>query len=208
MRRSRQDFTTAGALVIAAAVLSTVGGCAQAYYRQFQLGQQPAEYERILPAGSSRRTSIGLCYLGTDLAGRTDALVILVTDDRRVAAKLHAAKVQRRIGGLEVERGYRLEGELDPRLCGIEGAGPLNGLRMLAGRLAEQPGQALELDAHWLVAGGLVRLLQAWPGVGEYGVEERRLSELFERVPGGGTAEVRLDPRGVWTVRYEQGVVR
>jgi hypothetical protein len=195
------------AALLAAPVLLLLTGCTDWAYRQIQLGQSAEEYERVLPAETSRRTAVGLCHLSSDRFGRTDAFVVLLTGDRRVAGKLRARHYERD-WGLKVDRGFWLEGELDPELYGVQSAGPLDTLRAIAGDLTDYRGEKLALDAHAWVAAGLVRLMQRWPGVEDVGVSSQRLSELFELVPGGGAARLEVNERGIYRLEYKQGTTR
>jgi hypothetical protein len=190
--------------VLAGWALLFLTGCADWAYRQIQLGQSAEEYERVLPAETSRRTAVGLCHLSSDRFGRTDAFVVLLTGDRRVAGKLRARHYERD-WGLKVDRGFWLEGELDPELYGVQSTGPLDTLRAIAGELTDYRGEKLALDAHAWVAAGLVRLMQRWPGVEDVGVSSQRLSELFELVPGGGAARLEVNEHGIYRLEYKQG---
>jgi len=189
-------------LVSVLAVL--LSGCVDWSYRQIRLGQPGDECERLLPAASSRRTALGLCHLHDDKLGRTDALVVLLTADRRVAGKLWARRFERN-WGLKTSRGYWLVGELNPELYRVRAAGPIDTLRAIAGELTDYRGEKLALDAHALVAAGLARLMQRWPGVTDPGVSSQRLTELLEVVPGGGIARLEVDERGTYRLEYRQG---
>ena len=182
-------------------------GCVDWGYQRIQLGEPADRYERVLPAETSRRTALGLCHLSEDKFGRTDAFVVLLTSDRRVAGKLRARHYEHD-WGFKVERGFLLEGELDPELCGVQASGPLDTLRAIAGELTDYRGEKLALDAHAWVAAGLARLMQRWPRVEDVGVSSQRLSELFELVPGGGAARIEVDERGIYRLEYKQGVMR
>lgn len=194
-------------LVLLATAQLAIAGCADATYDMIRLGQQPHEYERILPADLSRRTHLGLCHLDSDGRGRTDAVVVLLTSDRRVAAKIQATCFERD-WGFKVDRGFRLRGELDPHLYDLHAAGPIDTLRAIAGDLSNYQGEKLASDAYAWVAAGLVRLMQGWPNVTDVGVETPRLTDLLERVAGGGEARIAVDVRGVYRFEYEQGVTR
>jgi hypothetical protein len=194
--------------VVTGLTLLALTGCTNWSYRQIQLGQSPKDYERVLPAETSRKTALGLCHLSEDRFGHQDALVVLLANDRRVAGKLWARHFGRkwRLGG--AERGFRLVGELDPELYGVAGSGPLDTLRAIAGELTDYRGEKLAVDAHTWVAAGLVRLMQRWPGVRDTGVASQRLDELLDLVPGGGTARLEIDERGIYHLEYEQGRTR
>jgi hypothetical protein len=190
---------------LALAGLVGLTGCADWSYRQIQLGQPSDNYERVLPAETSRRTALGLCHLSEDGLGRTDAMVVLLTDDRRVAAKMWARHLERE-WGWKTDRGFWLEGELEPELYGAQATGPLDTLRAIAGELTDYRGEKLALDAHAWVAAGLVRLIQRWPRVESTGVSSQRLSELFELVPGGGAARIEVNEQGIYRFEYKQGL--
>jgi hypothetical protein len=179
-------------------------GCAQWSYSQIELGQEPQDYERAFPAESARRTHLGLCSLCEDAFGRTDAVVVLLTHDRRVAGKIHATRFLRDYG-LKTDEGFLLQGELDPRLAELQATGPIDTLRVIATDLAEYQGEKLAMEAHAWVAGGLVRLIQCWPHVNEVGIAAARLTELFELVPGGGAARIAVDPAGIYQFEYRKG---
>jgi hypothetical protein len=201
----RRFFVT-GLLV--ALTLPPLTGCADWSYRKIQLGQAPQDYGRVLPAETSRRTALGLCHLSGETWGQTEAIVVLLTSDRRVAGKLRARYLLSRWGLGPGEPGYQLEGELDPELYGIQGAGPLDALRAIASELIDYRGEKLALEAHAWIAVGLTRLMQRWPGVAETSAVTERLREALEMVPGGGAARIEVDERGVYHVEYRQGNIR
>jgi len=180
------------------------GGCANWTYDRVRLGQSLEGAERLMPPATSQRTALGLYHLRADGLGRTDAVVLLATEDRRVSAKLHAVRVERNYG-VRTERAYLLRGELDPQLAETQSTGPIDTLRMLARELTEYQGVKPALDAHAWVAAGLARLIQCWPRVEDVGVSAQRLTELFERVPGGGSATLAVDSSGTYRFEYRQG---
>ena len=161
----------------------------------------------MLPAEGSRRTDLGLCYLGSDLFGRTDALVILLTHDRRVAGKLHATHY-RRSYGFKTETGFRLRGELDPEACGLSATGPIDTLRAICDALVSYQGEKIATEAHAWGAAGLIRLIQRWPHVSELGSQTESLSETLSLVPGGGVARLGMNERGIHEFEYLQGKPR
>ncbi len=185
--------------------LAACAGCADAYYRRLDLGQAPEKYERVLPPAESRRSDAGVCHLRTDASGQTDALVLLVAEDRRVAAKLRATRIERRIGGLVMERSYRMQCEIDPPLLNAGGVGPIDAMRLVVSRLAGFESSDLERDACAIVGGGLLRILSSWPGAGQPGVDSKRTAEWIERAPPGGVGSLHLSAGGRWKFRYEVG---
>ena len=208
MKESRFVKRMSHQAVLLALVALLLAGCATWSYERIQLGQSPKDYARVLPAETSRKTALGLCHLSQDKLGHTDALVVLLTSDRRVAAKLWARYLERDSWLGSAQRGFRLVGELDPELYGVAGSGPLDTLRAIAAELTDYQGEKLALDAHAWVAAGLIRLMQRWPEVRDVGVSSQRLDGLFDRVPGGGTARLEIDDRGIYHLEYEQGRMR
>jgi hypothetical protein len=191
-------------LVILATLLA---GCAEYGYRQVQLGQEQQLYRATFPEDQTRRTAVGVCYLETDPFGRTEAAVLLLTADRRVAGKLHAKHVERRWGSV-IETSYQLRGELDPELLKLGGTGPIDTLRAIADELTAGDGDSFVREVHGWVAAGLVRLVQHWPHAGDEGPALPRLSGVLERVAAGGQARITVDPRGVFVVEYTQTAAR
>ncbi len=196
LRRIRSPW-----LLCAAPLLT---GCADLNYGRVSLGQEQREYQSAFPEDKVRRTSVGLCYLEQGALGRTDAIVVLLTRDRRVAGKLHAIHVERKFGWGD-ERGYRLTGELDPRLFETAGTGPIDALRLVADELTTNGEDNFVRTTQGWVAAGLVRLIQQWPHVGDEGPAAARLADELESVPAGGEAAIRVDARGVYVVEYAQG---
>lgn len=188
-----------------AALLQT--GCADWSYDRVQLRQQVREYERLFPEGQSQRTDSTLCFFETGNLGRTDAIVLLLTRDRRVAGKLQATYVEHNYG-FRVDTGYVLRGELDPALSELSATGPVDTLRAVADELTGGEADQFVRDAHGWVAAGLVRLVQRWPHAGDEGPAFPRLTAMLERVPADGTARITVDPRGVYLLEYTRGAVR
>jgi hypothetical protein len=195
--RGRPHAALPGLLV----ALWAAGGCADWSYDRVQLGQTPREYESIFDSTAARRTELGICVLQREASGRTDAVVLLLTNDRRIAGKIQSS-YQEQNWVLWGERTYRLRGELDPHLYALRSAGPLDSLRAIAGDLVRYEGEKLATDAHDWIAAGLVRLVQRWPNATDTGVPPGRLSELLERVPGGGEAQISVDPAGTYHFAY------
>ncbi len=191
---------------VVAAVLPTAG-CVAFSFDRVQLGQTQPEYRPAFPEGQTRRTPVGLCYLERDPFGRTDAVVLLLAGDRRVAGKFHAVHVERR-SPLAVETSYQLRGELNPGLARLTGTGPVDTLRAVTDELTTGDPDTFVREAQGWVAAGLVRLIQQWPHTGDAGPAATRVADLLERVPGQGTARVTVTPAGVLQFEYTHSVTR
>lgn len=188
-------------------MLLALTGCADLTYTRLHLRAAPTDYANVLPAETSRRTNLGLCHYAQDMTGRSDAIVVLLASDRRIAGKLRATRVERN-WGLKTQQTFELIGELDPELSEGRAAGPIDTLRAIARDLQEYRGEKLATDAHRLVVAGLVRLMQRWPRVEDVGVASTALPELFESAPGGGVAEIAVDEKGVYHFRYRLNAMR
>ncbi len=188
-------------------LLITLGGCASWDFQRIKLGQKPEEYQRVLPAEQSRRTDLGLCSYTRDRLGRIDAIVILVSQDRRVAAKLHALSIDRNLG-LTRQRGYRLSAELDPQVARLGSTGPVDALRAMLVDLAAAVEDRDARDAHRLVAAGLLRVLTGWTGAADVGLSAADAATLLDLAPPGGVANLSVDSGGVYRYSYEQGTTR
>lgn len=180
-------------------------GCADWSYRTIQIGQTPSEYARVLPIENSRKTALGLCSLQSGRTGRTDAIVVFLTEDRRVAAKFWTQHIERNWGFGRVQTEFRLEGELSPQLYGTQASGPLDTLRAVIIDLNEYRGEKLALETHAWIAGGLIRLMQCWPGERDVGTITPLLKNTLDSIPGGGTGRMEIDQRGYYQLRYRQG---
>ncbi len=189
------------------AILLGGGGCIQWSYERIQIGQSPQSYDRVLPAEGTLRTELGLTYVGREQPGRTDAIVVLLTSDRRVAGKFAATRYERD-WGFKKESGYRLRGELDLRMANLEAVGAIDALRALIDDMTAYQGEKRARDAYAWVAAGLVRIMQRWPGTGDASAATAKLTEALENVPGGGAAQIGVDPRGLQHFDYQQGIVR
>lgn len=179
-----------------------LAGCADWSYRTIKIGQGPRDYARVLPHEESRKTALGLCSLQISKSGHTDAIVVLLTEDRRVAAKFWARHTERNWGFGNPEAKYHLIGELSPKLYGSEGSGPLDTLRSLIVDLTEYRGEKLAMEAHAWVAAGLTRLMQCWPGDREPVSSSPLLEVMLEQTPGGGTGSMEIDKQGIYQLRY------
>jgi hypothetical protein len=179
-------------------------GCMDAGYRAIQIGQPQSEIKRFFPEPNSRETSFSLSSVQRDWFGRTDAFVVLLTRDRRVAAKFQATYGDRDLGFQNV-RGYRLRGVVDPELAGFGDTGPIDTARTIADDLTRLEGDAILQEAHDLIAAGIVRLLQQWPGNIDPGPARTRLTDELDTVLGGGSADITVAPEGYFEYTYEQG---
>lgn len=195
------------AVVLCVFGLGLLGGCADATYDRISLGMERDAFESAFPRTGSRRTDLGVSHIARDAFGRTDAFVVLQTQDRRAAAKMQATLFERD-AVWQRERGYRLRGAVDPRLAGLREVGPIDILRVMADDLTAYQGERRACEAHELVAAGLVRLIQRWPHMGDEGPALPRLSEALVRVPAGGAARMRVDADGVYHFAYEEGTSR
>lgn len=195
----------------AVCLLTLNSGCAAWSYENIKLGQTPSEYSRALPEAGRVQTEIGLCSLyrrestrlwGSDHADRrTESIVLLLTADRRVAGKFRAVTREKSGGILPLGKSsYELAGELSPDLYGTSGATTTDTIRALVADLMDTIQPKVAVDAHSLVAGGLVRLV--WPETEDPGISEGMLEELLKLVPGDGERFTELRDDGVLAVRY------
>lgn len=190
---------------LACGLILGAGGCAQFNYDRLKIGLTQREYEKILPAESTRRTEDRLCYLSSDGLGRTDAIIVVLARDHRLAARFHAVFVERYVG-FKLASDYELTGEIDPKLADFSGTGPVDAVRTLYNQLAEYRGERLAADAHTWVAAGLLRVLQRWPHGREPYAEPAQLGSIVSRVAGGGTATIAVGPDGRYRITYSQSV--
>jgi hypothetical protein len=185
-------------------LISLIQGCADLSYQGITLGMRQAECARQLEGESVQRTELGFCAVRTDLTGRTDALVVLVSREGVVTGKLQAtfwpANPQwgRRAA-------YRLRGQLDPTSSALGATGPVDSLRAILDDLASYRGPRPAMQAHAWVAAGLVRMIERWPHVGELASAYPHLADVLEQVPGGGESSLRADRQGVFWFEYQQG---
>lgn len=187
--------------------LGVLAGCADLSYRNLQLGQSRTHYDGALPVDSSRRTDLGLCQYRKNVLGDVEAVVVLLSSDRRIAVKIRATSTRRNYG-LHTESRYQLTGELDRRLYGTEDTGPIDTLRSVAHTLSERQSDALAREAHEFIAAGLARLLARWPGVSDVGIEGVRLEEFADKGPPGGAARIGVGADGILRFEYEQTIAR
>jgi hypothetical protein len=179
--------------------LASLAGCSDWSYRQIQLGQSRQEYERVL--ADARQTTLGLCRAATD-RGADTALLVLLTEDRRVAGKIETRSV-RRDWGLMRQQQFTLRGELDPVLFQTQQAGPFDTLRLIVSQLLDYRGERVATDAHAWIAAGLIRLMQRWPHLDDGAWDTRAIADTLDRAPGGGETRLSLDGRGAYRFEYE-----
>lgn len=198
---------TALARIAALALLTApllLSGCSQLTYGNVKLRESPQQYEKKLPSEQSRRTSVGLTYYNQSWDGKTEAIVVLLSTDRRVAGKIMATRTEPKPMMLQSGT-FTLVGELDPELYDMRSTGPIDTLRVIARSLSEYRGEKLATDAHNLVTAGLVRLMQRWPRVEDVGVTAERLPSLFALAGGTGAASISVDSKGVYHFEYRLG---
>lgn len=176
-------------------------GCAKLTYDRLNLGEPPSKYERMLPASESRRTAVGLCQLKKSAGGKVESILLVLSDDRRLAGKVRVRRVQRS-AGLLGSTTYELYGSVDPVLYGAAEAGPADVLRSLVRSLVDYRGEKLAMEAHRLVAAGLLRLLERWPEAGDLGLSADVSADLAEIAPSGGTSRIDVRDSGVIDFQY------
>jgi hypothetical protein len=174
-------------------------GCAGLTYDAIEIGSGPREYRDRLPEEDSRATKIGRCCLMTDSRGNSDAIVLLLNSERRVAGKLWVASAafDRRLRGAPA---LRFTGEIDRRLYGVQEVAATDALRLLRTELLEPGGERLIRQAHGRVAAALERLLTGLPEpiseetlADDAGRDDPELSDIRSQTPGGGAASIVLE---------------
>jgi hypothetical protein len=184
-------------------------GCAQLTYDRVPIGARPGEYRERLPAETSRTTAAGRSCLMSDAAGGTDAIVLLLNSERRVAGKLWAAES----GPDDRMRGqpaFRLTGEIDRALYNVPEVAPPDVLRLVRTELlaacASGPSphsvsaEPLVRGSHARIAVGIERLLAGLPQpvsaevlASDAGANIAEAVDMRTRIPEGGAAELRED---------------
>jgi hypothetical protein len=205
MRHPRRHYVIG--LGIATLAGWTACGCARLSAAQLRLGYYVREPGRVLPEGKSRASNVGLCYLDHDLFGRTEAIVIFLSRDRRIAGKFQATLAETNVG-FKPATTFALEGELDPTVAHLAGAGPIDTLRAIADDLTQPETDALVREAQDWVAAGIVRLVQRWPHAGDEGPAAAALTAMLERVPADGEATIVVHSDGALSITYAQTVPR
>lgn len=188
-----------------AALLWPLAGCMDMTYDRIELGQGSREYDRALPAEHSRRTSVGLVAMKEDLGPRTDAVLINIATDRRVAGKWQVTYVEKMVW-FEQRTGLRLRGEYDPRLAGITQAGPLDAVRTVYADLMRPTDDPFASEAHGWIAAGLVRMAERWPGFAIGADPTGAAADALGQIPAGGKIDIKVDEEGVFHFHYQVGV--
>lgn len=188
-----------------ALLVTSLAGCAQMNYDQVRLGTTADRPNRLFAEAQSRRTALGVAYLDTDMLGKVEAAVVLLSPEQRVAAKFYAVYDPQSLNPASPAT-YTLRGELDPDLTTLRNAGPLDTLRVIADELTDSGDEQRVRDAHAWIAAGLVRLVQQWPHATDPGPAATRITETLARVPAGGTADLSTGPDGTLTVTYTREI--
>lgn len=185
-RRAPAASTYAGGLLLALFISSA--GCANMAYKGLKLGAPPRDYDRALRAEQTRRTDLGLCSLDHDrLSGRTDAIVVLWTTDRRIYAKFQATYREAEFG--ITRRGdYSMRGEFLPQMADLEGASLPDMLRALIVEMNAFRGERGAVETYGWVVSGLARIVEQQAGEAAVAEGEGAAANFLDRVPPGGTA--------------------
>ncbi len=188
----------------ALAAAATLCGCARLDYDRLRVGRELRDVSRALPEDHSARSDWSVCYQRANGLGRTDVIVVLLTRDRRIAAKFHVVHNERQ-SVLGQDAGYALTGEFDAELLGLSEAGPRDRLRALAADLMEPQADPFVREAHAWVAAGLVRMLALDDPADADDALAERLVEMLERVPAGGRATTSPGGGAVVRIAYHHG---
>lgn len=156
--------------------------------------------ERLIAATPGQRTLAGVVAKSTLPFGGVRYLLVILTKEDEIAARF---VVEQRPGQGRTGDSYSLDGKFDAARLALNGHDMLEGLRALADRLATQVADDPSRDAQRLVAVGLVRILQRWPGSRDEGPAAAHLFELLPVVAPGGEANLGVTGPGVWTVQYQ-----
>ncbi len=194
--RSAQPPRSLAQFLLSAALLASAG-CADWRYDEIRLRAVPREYATILAADRTRQTPLGLAHLDQRSAERPEALLVVLSNDRRVAGKLQVRRSRRMTlsGAREI---YQLRGEIDAALIGAAEAGPVDALRLLLSELERLPREPLPRNVYGSIAAGLVRLLDRWPGATAPEVDRDALDEWL----------CEINPEGQADISTTQGVIR
>lgn len=193
---------------VAAAGIVLLSGCADLTYDRVRLGLAPSEYDRVLDTQKSSWTEAGLVEYQRDSDGDATSLVLLLSDDRRIAGKIQVTREESEMELPLARRGYELRGELDSRLYGLGDVGPVDTLRLLTQRLCAYPTERGARTGHMLAAAGLVRILERQEHVEDIGISRDQRRELAAHAPSDGVTRLSLDPDGVLRFGFSYGQVR
>ncbi len=186
--------------IVGLAVGSTLTGCTQFNVDRLRVGHPLRQPGLAFPVEQTRRTDFGIAYFDTGPLDRMDAVVVYLTQDGRVAGKLHASTQRPGMGlGSEVE--YQFVGDLDPTLLGLTRTGPIDTLRALAAQLLTPAHDPAITRTHHQVAAGIARLIDQWPNARPPAAASAL--DAYRTVPDGGTASITVHSDGVMKVGYE-----
>ncbi len=187
-------------------LVATSTGCADWSYRAIEIGQNPRDYDNVLPRGLSRQTELGLCYFEAKDSGRSDAVVVNLGADRRVDGKWHATQIKRLVWR-QPKTGYHLHGEFAPGRVGLGQAGPVDVLRLNLLALTERQVDPHVVRAHTLVAAGIARLIESSPDTSLADVCPDA-EDLLALTSADGQAQLERDEAGVYHFEYHEGIER
>lgn len=156
--------------------------------------------ERLIAATPGQRTLAGVVAKSNLPFGGARYLLVLLTKGDEIAARF---VVEQRPGQGRTGDVYSLDGQFDAARLALDGHDVLEGLRALADRFATQVADDSSRDAQRLVAVGLVRILQRWPGRRDEGPAMAHLFDLLPVVAPGGEAKLGVTGPGVWIVQYQ-----
>lgn len=187
------------------AILFSITGCTKLTYERVRLGMTPSEYDRVLDLDQTSRTSCGLVQYTRDQRGQEESLMLVIADDRRIAAKFHVMRSEKDAGWTQSSSEYGLRGEVDHVLIGAAEAGPVDTLRLIAQSLCELPTERFAKRGQLLVAAGLVRVLQRQPGIEDVGLPQLPVGEFVGIAPELGVASLERDAAGILHIGFRVG---
>ncbi len=200
----RTWFRRAYALVQTTAVLSLTG-CVELTYKRVRVGMVPGEYDRALDLTATTRTSQGLVQYSKTTSGQEDALLLTLSDIRRISGKMRVARSQAGTGWPPNDFYYILIGEFDCAMMGAAEAGPIDTLRLITQRMSDLPSERASKRGQILALAGLVRVLLRQTGIQDVGLPELPAGELVGIAPDEGFASLERDASGRLHVEYRVG---
>ncbi|MFQ6047748.1 MAG: hypothetical protein ACE5K7_00105 [Phycisphaerae bacterium] len=176
----------------------------QRSYRQIHLDQTSAQQAAATMPRPVLATPAGLSYYKHRRLGPNetrDALVVLLAGTSRARAKLLACLRNQRFAGLTRQTAL-LQAELPGHLKPKAGHGPIAQLQAALDELARRPFDKSAVQAQALVAAGLIRILQAIPGVAAPQSLEQRFAAQLKLIPPDGQYQISSSSSQSFTVRY------